>query len=246
MSTACDSRASRTLASTGATRYERGSAPSMRRPVPRPSRVRSRPSASRRRLAQRADALAYARGVLDAEAAAILGAKERLGASFVRALELVRACEGHVVVTGLGKPGFIAQKLSATLASTGVPSLYLHPSEALHGDLGRVSRGDVVLALSNSGSTEELVRLLPSLRRLGAKVVAITGDGESPLAQGADVVLDVGAIPEACPLGLVPDRQLGRAACRVRRAGDDAPQDAPVQQRGVRARSTRAGSSAGA
>ena len=176
----------------------------MRRPVPRPSRVRSRPSASRRRLAQRADALAYARGVLDAEAAAILGAKERLGASFIRALELMRACEGHVVVTGLGKPGFIAQKLSATLASTGVPSLYLHPSEALHGDLGRVSRGDVVLALSNSGSTEELVRLLPSLRRLGAQVVAITGDGDSPLARGADVVLDVGAIPEACPLGLVP------------------------------------------
>jgi len=176
----------------------------MRRPVPRPSRVRSRPSASRRRLAQRTDALAYARGVLDAEASAILGAKERLGSSFIRALELMRACEGHIVVTGLGKPGFIAQKLSATLASTGVPSLYLHPSEALHGDLGRVSRGDVVLALSNSGSTEELVRLLPSLRRLGALVIAITGDGDSPLARGADVVLDVGAIPEACPLGLVP------------------------------------------
>jgi arabinose-5-phosphate isomerase len=121
--------------------------------------------------------------VLDAEAAAILGAKGRLGASFIRALELMRACEGHIVVTGLGKPGFIAQKLSATLASTGVPSLYLHPSEALHGDLGRVSRGDVVLALSNSG---------------------FTGDGDSPLARGADVVLDVGAIPEACPLGLVP------------------------------------------
>jgi arabinose-5-phosphate isomerase len=176
----------------------------MRRPLPRPVRPRSRPSASRRRLAQRGEALSYARGVLDAEAAAILGAKERLGASFIRTLDLLRACEGHIVVTGLGKPGFIAQKLSATLASTGVPSLYLHPSEAFHGDLGRVSRGDVVLALSNSGSTEELVRLLPSLRRLGAVVVAITGNGDSPLARGADVVLDVGAIPEACPLGLVP------------------------------------------
>jgi arabinose-5-phosphate isomerase len=176
----------------------------MRRPVPRPARVRARPSASRRRLVPRTEALAYARGVLDAEAAAILGAKDRLGASFLRVLELVRSCEGHIVVTGLGKPGFIAQKLSATLASTGVPSLYLHPSEAMHGDLGRVKRGDVVLALSTSGSTEELVRLLPSFRRLGAKVVAITGDGESPLARGADLVLDVGAIPEACPLGLVP------------------------------------------
>ena len=177
----------------------------MRRPTSRSARARARPAVpSRRRLAQRAEALSYARGVLDAEAAAILGAKERLGSSFIRALELLRACEGHIVVTGLGKPGFIAQKLSATLASTGVPSLYLHPSEALHGDLGRVSRGDVVLALSNSGSTEELIRLLPSLRRLGAQVVAITGDGNSPLARGADVVLDVGAIPEACPLGLVP------------------------------------------
>src|SRR5262252_10054767 len=169
----------------------------MRRPVPRPSRVRSRPSASRRRVAQRTDALAYARGVLDAEAAAILGAKGRLGTSFIRALELMRACEGHIVVTGIGKPGFIAQKLSATLASTGIPSLYLHPAEAVHGDLGRVARGDVVLALSNSGATEEIVRLLPALRRLGASVVAITGNLQSALGKGADLVLDIGSIDEA-------------------------------------------------
>src|SRR5689334_21109191 len=146
--------------------------------------------------------LAYAQGVLQAEAQAILGL--RLGGSFLRALALLRACTGQVVVTGMGKAGLIGQKLSATLASTGIRSVFLHPAEAVHGDLGRVSRGDVVLALSNSGATEELVRLLPSFKRLGATVVAITGDPESPLARGADVVLDIGRIEEACPMGLVP------------------------------------------
>jgi arabinose-5-phosphate isomerase len=181
----------------------------MRRPAPRASRLSGRrptADATSRKRASRLGAaeLAYARGVLDAEADAIAGAKARLGPSFLRVLALLLDCEGHVVVTGLGKPGFIAQKLSATLASTGIPSLYLHPTEAMHGDLGRVSRGDVVLALSNSGATEEILRLLPALRRIGAKVVAITGDGSSPLARVADLVLDVGSIPEACPLGLVP------------------------------------------
>jgi len=155
--------------------------------------------------------------VLDAEAAAILGAKGRLGASFIRALELMRACEGHIVVTGLGKPGFIAQKLSATLASTGVPSLYLHPSEALHGDLGRVSRGDVVLALSNSGSTEELVRLLPSLRRLGAQVIAITGDGDSPLPAAPTWCSTSAPSPRPVPWAWFPPRALRRCTrCRTR------------------------------
>ena len=146
----------------------------------------------------------YARSVLEAEAQAVLSIRERLGPSFVDVLQRILSCPGHVVVTGIGKPGFIAQKLSATLASTGVPSLYLHPAEAVHGDLGRIARGDVVLALSNSGSTEEIVRLLPALRRLGAQVVAITGNVESALARGADVVLDIGRIDEACPMGLVP------------------------------------------
>lgn len=151
-----------------------------------------------------AELLRYARTVLTAEGEAILGLRGRLGRPFVEALELMIGCSGHVVVTGMGKSGFIAQKLSATLASTGVRSVYLHPAEAVHGDLGRVSRGDVVLALSNSGATEEIVRLLPALRRLGARVVAITGDEASPLARGADVVLDIGRIDEACPMGLVP------------------------------------------
>src|SRR6185295_983755 len=127
------------------------------------------------RARRRKGQLDFARSVLDAEANAILGLKERVGGSFAAALELLMACPGHVVVTGIGKPSFIAQKLSATLASTGIPSLFLHPSEAVHGDLGRVKKGDVVLALSNSGATEEILRLLPALKRIGAKVIAITG-----------------------------------------------------------------------
>jgi arabinose-5-phosphate isomerase len=109
-----------------------------------------------------------------------------------------------VVVTGMGKPGFIAQKISATFASTGTPSLYLHPAEALHGDLGRLVPGDLVLALSNSGETDELIRLLPAIRRLGAPIVAMTSGTRSTLADRADVVLEIGPVPEACPLGLAP------------------------------------------
>jgi len=148
--------------------------------------------------------LEYARNVMQAEARAILRVGERLGQPFIEVLRLVSHCPGHVVVTGIGKPGFIAQKLSATLASTGIPSFYLHPAEAVHGDLGRISRSDLVLALSNSGASDEIVRLLPALRRIGSKVVAITGDVRSMLARGADLVLDIGQIDEACPMGLVP------------------------------------------
>lgn len=178
----------------------------MRRPPLRlaPARpARARKSAPAARPAGD-DPLAYAREVLEAEARAIREAGARLDDGFRRALALIHACRGHVVVTGIGKPGFIAQKLSATLASTGIPSFYLHPAEAVHGDLGRLSKGDVVLALSNSGATEELLRLLPSFKRLGASVVAITGDAASPLARGAEVVIDIGPICEPCPLGLVP------------------------------------------
>ncbi len=148
--------------------------------------------------------LAFARTVLDQEARAIHGLEARLGEGFLAAAALLHGCRGHVVVTGIGKPGFIAQKLSATLASIGLPSLYLHPAEAAHGDLGRVTKRDVVVALSNSGATEELLRLLVPLKRVGARLVAITGDGDSALAQAADVVVDIGVIDEACPMGLVP------------------------------------------
>jgi arabinose-5-phosphate isomerase len=150
------------------------------------------------------DAVAWGREVLEAEAAAIRQVTARLDGRFAEAVAWLQGCSGAVVVTAIGKPGFVAQKLSATLASTGVRSFYLHPAEAVHGDLGRVAAGDVVLALSNSGASEELVRLLPSFKRLGAKLIALTGDPQSALARGADLVLDVGRVEEACPMGLVP------------------------------------------
>lgn len=149
-------------------------------------------------------ALEYARQVLTQEARAIDSLCARLGDGFYAAVEALQATKGRVVCTGIGKPGFIAQKLSATLSSTGVPSFYLHPAEAAHGDLGRVTKGDVVVLLSNSGTSEEVVRLLVPLRRLGVTLIALTGDEASPLAQGADVVVALGAIDEACPMGLVP------------------------------------------
>ncbi len=144
----------------------------------------------------------YGRTVLAAEAGVL--ARMTLDARFATCVEWILACRGRVVVTGIGKPGFIAQKLSATLASTGTPSLYLHPAEAAHGDLGRVAREDVVLALSNSGETEEILRLLPALKKIGARVVALTRDAVNPLAHGADLVLAIGDIEEACPMGLAP------------------------------------------
>jgi arabinose-5-phosphate isomerase len=144
----------------------------------------------------------YGRTVLAAEAAAI--GLVRLGEPFARAVEWVLGCTGRVVITGMGKPGFVAQKISATLASTGTPSHYLHPAEAAHGDLGRIAREDVVIALSNSGETEELLRLLPALRKIGARLVAITRDTANPLARGADLVIAIGNVEEACPMGLAP------------------------------------------
>lgn len=148
--------------------------------------------------------LSGARDLLANEAAALQRLAQTLDRSFVDAVALVLQCEGRVVTTGIGKAGIIARKLAATLASTGSPADYLHPAEALHGDLGRVSAGDVVIALSNSGTTEELLRLVGPLRAIGARTVAITGDASSPLAQHADVVLAYGQVAEACPLGLAP------------------------------------------
>jgi arabinose-5-phosphate isomerase len=140
--------------------------------------------------------------VVRAEAAAI--GRLALDGAFAQAVEWILACRGQIVVTGMGKSGFVAQKISATFASTGTPSLYLHPADAAHGDLGRVARDDLVLALSNSGETEEVLRLLPALRRIGARVMAITRDGATPLGRGADLVLGIGRIEEACPMGLAP------------------------------------------
>ena len=155
-------------------------------------------------LAADQDILAGARSLLAAEAQALGLMVETLDADFVRAVRLLAACEGCVVTTGIGKAGIIARKIGATLASTGTPSDFLHPAEALHGDLGRVTRRDVVLALSNSGNTAELVRLIGPLKDIGVPMVAITADAASPLGRHADVVLDYGRVTEACPLGLAP------------------------------------------
>lgn len=148
--------------------------------------------------------LAEAKRVLEVEAAAILGLVEHLDQTFVDVVELINACNGRVVTMGLGKSGIICRKISATLASTGTASFFLHPAEAIHGDLGMIVKGDVVLAVSNSGETEELVRLLPSVKRIGAEIVAITGNPGSSLAKGADFHLSAAISKEACPLGLAP------------------------------------------
>jgi arabinose-5-phosphate isomerase len=148
--------------------------------------------------------LRLAREVLATESDAIKALSARLGEPFIAAVRLILDCRGRVVVTGIGKSGHIARKLAATLASTGTPAFFIHAAEASHGDLGMVAPGDVVLMLSNSGETDELVLLTPHLKRQGAKLVALTGDAQSSLAQAADVHLDATVDAEACPLGLAP------------------------------------------
>jgi arabinose-5-phosphate isomerase len=145
-----------------------------------------------------------AREVLDIEAGAVKNLKARVGAAFKQAVNLILKCKGRAIVSGMGKTGIIAQKFSATLASTGTPSLFLHTAEAIHGDLGKVTSDDVVIILSNSGSTEEMKQLLPLLKKIGSRIIALTGNTKSILANYSDVVLDVGVKAEACPLGLAP------------------------------------------
>ena len=145
-----------------------------------------------------------ARKVLEIESDAIRELIPRLDQSFDRAIDILIACTGRVVVTGMGKSGLIAQKISATLASIGTPSLYLHPADAIHGDLGRIVKGDALVAVSNSGDTEEILALVPWLKRLGVPLLALSGNPRSPLAQAAEVHIDVGVRSEACPLGLAP------------------------------------------
>ena len=145
-----------------------------------------------------------AKEVLKIEAQAIQGLSRKIGASFNEAVVLLAKCQGRVIVTGMGKGGLVGQKISATLSSTGTPSLFLHSAEAIHGDLGRVTKEDVVLAISNSGETEEVIRMLPLIKKIGAKLIALTGNVKSTLAKHSDVVLDVSVKKEACPLGLAP------------------------------------------
>ena len=148
--------------------------------------------------------LSLARKVLETEAAAVLALVDRLDERFACAVVLVRDCKGRVIVTGMGKSGIICRKIAATLASTGTPAFFLHPAEAVHGDLGVIQADDVVIAMSYSGETEELTRVLETLKRIGARLIAITGDVKSTLAQAADVALDCRVSEEACPMNLVP------------------------------------------
>ncbi len=146
----------------------------------------------------------WAKDVLKEEAQAIKECAERLGEELYKAVELILSSSGRIVVTGVGKSGIIGKKISATLSSTGTPSLFLHPGEAVHGDLGMVSPEDILLAISHSGETEEIVRLIPFFKRQGNPIIAFTGNPRSTLGRNADVSIDVGVKKEACPLGLAP------------------------------------------
>ncbi|MDW8241243.1 MAG: KpsF/GutQ family sugar-phosphate isomerase [Acidobacteriota bacterium] len=151
-----------------------------------------------------ADVLSWGRQVIQLEAQALTQLAQRLDHSFNVAVERILACRGRIVTSGMGKAGLIAQKIAATFASTGTPSIFLHPAEAMHGDLGMVSPGDVALLFSNTGETEELIRLVPHLRQREVIRIAITGRRDSNLARASDVVLDIGVVEEACPLRLAP------------------------------------------
>lgn len=150
------------------------------------------------------DILAEARDVLQQEAKGIENLIPSLDQNFVNAVHMIMESKGRTIVTGMGKSGHIARKVSATLSSTGTPSIFLHPAEAIHGDLGMVTGDDVVLAFSNSGETVEILNILPSLKRIGAKIIAVVGNHNSTLAKNSDIILDASVEKEACPLGLAP------------------------------------------
>ncbi len=175
-------------------------------------------------------AIRLAHETLDIEATAVLGLKQHLGPSFVRSVQMMLAVTGRVVVMGMGKSGHIGRKISATLASTGTPAMFVHPAEASHGDLGMIKPADLVLAISNSGESEELNAILPVLKRMGAPLIAMTGKAESTLARHADVFLDCGVEKEACPLNLAPT-----ASTTAQLALGDALAVALLDARGFRA-----------
>ena len=185
-------------------------------------------SPSSRLNAQRAIDLAHE--TFDIEAAAILGLKHRIGPSFAQAMEKILALRGRVVVMGMGKSGHIGRKIAATLASTGTPAMFVHPAEASHGDLGMITPDDLVLAISNSGESQEMAAILPVLKRLGTPIVAITGNAESTMAQHADLWLDGAVDKEACPLNLAPT-----ASTTAQLALGDALAVALLDARGFRA-----------
>ena len=151
-----------------------------------------------------ADFLEKAKDVLRTEANAVLALVDRINGDFRQAVEMIMACKGRVVVTGMGKSGLICQKIAATMASTGTPALFLHPAEGVHGDLGMLMKGDVVIAVSNSGETEEIVRILPVIKRMGLPLVSMSGNPTSTLSRAGDVSIDISVAEEACPLALAP------------------------------------------
>ena len=175
------------------------------------------------------DVRKIAERVFRLEADAILGLIPKLDERFEEAVEVLRGCGGRVIVTGMGKSGLIGRKIAATLASTGTPAYFLHPAEGVHGDLGMVARGDVVVALSNSGETDEVLAILPLLKRLGVAIVLLTGNPGSALARQCEVVLDVGVPEEACPMNLAPTSSTTAAL-----AAGDALALALLELRGLR------------
>lgn len=186
---------------------------------------------AKRHAAYSADrAIALAHETFDIEAAAVLGLKHRVGPAFAKAVELILTVKGRVVVMGMGKSGHIGRKLAATLASTGTPAMFVHPAEASHGDLGMITAADLVLAISNSGESQEMATILPMLKRLGAPMVAMTSNGQSTMAQHADLWLDSAVDKEACPLNLAPT-----ASTTAQLALGDALAVALLDARGFRA-----------
>ncbi len=176
-----------------------------------------------------ADIIEAARKVIQIEADAVEALTARLDSHFAQAVEMLLACTGRVVVTGMGKSGLICQKMAATMASTGTPAIFLHPAEGVHGDLGMLMKGDVVIAVSNSGETEEITRILPIIKRMGLPLVAMAGNSTSTLARAGDVFLDISIKEEACPLQLAPT-----ASTTVTLVMGDALAVALLLQRGFR------------
>lgn len=173
--------------------------------------------------------LELAKKALMVESRAVAALAGRIGDEFLQAVDLIHRCQGRVVITGMGKSGLIGKKIASTFASIGTPALFLHPAEGIHGDLGMVTRGDLLLGISNSGETEEVLRLLPAIKRFRVPLIGITGNLSSTLARESDIVLDVGVEEEACPLGLVPT-----ASTTATLAMGDALAVALLQKKGLR------------
>ncbi len=161
-------------------------------------------SKTRKPISKKSDPIKIARRVLQIEANAVKSLIPRITRDFTKVVDLILSSTGRVVITGMGKPGIIGEKISATLSSTGTASLFLHPAEAIHGDLGRVKCNDVIIALSNSGETDEIVKLIPVIKKIGAILISIVGKKKSTLANNSDMILNVNVEKEACPLGLAP------------------------------------------